>query len=167
MNKLLPILLAVIVTSCATRISDIRIETYNKIPVDKDVIAMIGETMVMHGHLEVGSGLKIKGNVDKPPGMFTIGLKTRQKSAFLFMQNEKDRCYGPFQIERIDPLLGPMGFFNDGFCVPSTASSSDKKLYWIQGNGSAAKFLTIDNSYNIIPNMQRFSDDDSFVQEFI
>ena len=168
MNKILPIILVVVLSGCASRISDIRIETYDKIPVDKDVIAMIGDTMVMHGHLEVGSGLKIKGNVDVPPTIFTMGIRTRQKSAFLFMQNEEDRCYGPFQMERIDPLLGSLGtYFNDGFCVPSKGSNGDKKLYWIMSNGSPINRVKIDNDYDVITNMKRFSDDDSFIQEFI
>lgn len=166
MNKLLTILLAIVLSSCATRMSDVRMEAYDKIPVNEEVIAMIGETMVMHGHLEIGTGLKIKGDVYRPPGILSLGLRTKQRSAFMFMLNEKDKCYGPFQIQRIDPLAGPMGIYNDGFCVPSPTSEGDKKLYFIQGNGLASG-LTIDNDYKVIPDMKRLSDDDSFVQEFI
>ena len=131
-----------------------------------EMIENVRKCMVMHGHVEIGTGLIIKGDVYLEPGMLSIGIRTKQRSAFTFMLNEKDKCYGPYQVERIDILLGPVGIHNDGFCVPNI-ESQDKRLYYIMSTRAAQKRFRLENDYDVIPDMKRLTDDDSFVQEFI
>tara|TARA_B100000035_G_scaffold77733_1_gene64829 strand:+ start:1083 stop:1775 length:693 start_codon:yes stop_codon:yes gene_type:complete len=163
MNKIVPVLLVLFLTSCAQRVSDLRLKEFASVPNDTVAVAMLGDTMIRQGDVEIGSGLRIKGDINRPHGVLLIGVKSKQREAFLFMKDGEANCYGPFMVEKIDPLYGSMGYDGDGFCVPTNG----KKLYLIMANGRPSlPKLEIDNSYEVVPNMERFSDE-SFIQEFV
>ena len=134
MNKLLPILLAVVLSGCAaskkTLILDDSDRKNNKQYID------------------------IEGSIYVPPsGRFLLGLnglKSSQKQAPLYGFRDKDSCYGTFEGSQVDDLLGELhSFLNVGFWVCENVELKELYVMYCLGD-TCTREHPIRNKYKII-----------------
>ena len=153
MNKILPIILVVVLSGCATiSISETKLKLIEYPQLNKAITAEIGEDVVKYGNLNISKGIVVKGKIIRDYDGFH-GFKSNQERSRLAFKRDDDECYGPLN-GIVQDAFG-IQFRNNGIwfvCVRE--SDINKRLYLYK---YAAAFREdagyIDNEYHIVSEM--------------
>lgn len=135
MNKLLPILLVVVLSGCATS---------KKITLIDDADKSTKHKIIIDGYLYIPPGNGIFGLAGAP------GLKSTDNEAYLKGYRDEDKCFGTFKGSQIHALFGDLdSFFDMDFYV---CEYSDLKALYIIGRLRSDFFreYPVQNKYKIV-----------------
>jgi hypothetical protein len=154
MHKILPIILAVVLSGCATiSISETKLKLIEYPQLNKVVTAKIGEDVVKYGNLNVSKGIVVKGKIIRDYDGFNHGFKSNQERSGLAFKRDDDECYGPLN-GIVQDAFGTQFRDNRIWFVCVRESDVNKSLYLYKYTGRYREEVDdINNEYNIVSEM--------------